>query len=165
MALKWGIVSAGRISNDFVNALSTLPASDHKCIAIAARDLKRAKEFADLFGIPRAYGDYDQLAKDQEIEVVYIGNLNPQHYETARLLLENGKHLLVEKPMCLNEKQVKGLVDLAQSKNLFLMEAIWPRFFPSYQYVLQQVKSGNLGDVKSVQVDFGFKNHTDDRLA
>lgn len=165
MPLKWGIVSAGRICHDFVNAVGTLPASDHQVVAVAARDIGRAKEFADRFGISRAYGDYKQLAEDPEVEVVYVGNLNPQHFEVSCLMLEHGKNVLVEKPLCMNAKQAKKLIDLAKQKNLFLMEAIWSRFFPSYQYAQKQIRAGKLGDIKSIEVDFGFPIVTVDRLA
>lgn len=156
MALKWGIASAGKISYDFVNAVGTLSKDDHKVIAVAARDLNRSKEFAKLFDIPKAYGSYLELARDAEIEVVYVGTLNPQHYEVALLMLEHGKNVLVEKPLCMNEKQARKLISYAQQKKLFLMEAIWSRFYPSYQYVQKQIKNGNLGEIKSVDIEFGF---------
>lgn len=156
MALKWGIASAGKISFDFVNAVGTLSKDDHKVAAVAARDLNRSKEFAKLFDIPKAYGSYLELARDAEIEVVYVGTLNPQHYEVALLMLEHGKNVLVEKPLCMNEKQARKLISYAQQKKLFLMEAIWSRFYPSYQYVQKQIKNGNLGEIKSVDIEFGF---------
>lgn len=165
MALKWGIAAAGKISHDFVNAVGTLSKDDHQVVAIAARDLSRSKEFAKLFEIPKAYGSYLELAKDGDVEVVYVGTLNPQHLEVALLMLEHGKHVLVEKPLCMNEKQVQTLIAYAQKKKLFLMEAIWSRFFPSYQYVQKQIKNGTLGEIQSVEIGFGFaKLEAVDRL-
>jgi len=164
MALKWGIVSAGRICHDFVNALKTLPVEEHQVIAIAARDLGRAKEFAQEFDIPKAYGDYLNLAKDSTVEIVYIGTLNPQHFEVAQLMLEHGKHVLCEKPLCINEKQARKLVTFAEEKKLFLMEAIWSRFFPSYQYIRKQIQNGALGDITQVIVEFGTKIDHKDRI-
>lgn len=165
MALRWGIASAGKISFDFVNALGTLSDNDHQVVAVAARDLSRAQEFADKFVIAKAYGTYVELAEDPNVEVVYIGTLNPQHYEVAQLMLEHGKHVLVEKPLCMNEKQAKKLIAYAERKKLFLMEAIWSRFFPSYQYLQKQIRNGMLGDVKSVHVDFGIPIQHVERLA
>lgn len=156
MALKWGIASVGKISHDFVNALGTLSDNDHKVVAVAARDLTRAKQFAEQFGVANAYEGYKRLAEDPEVEVVYIGTLNPQHFEVAYLMLEHGKHVLCEKPLCMNEKQSRKLISYAERKKLFLMEAIWSRFFPSYQYIRRQIKSGVLGDIKHVEVEFGF---------
>lgn len=86
---------------------------------------------------------------------MYVGVINPQHFEVAKLMFENGKHVLLEKPMCMNTKQAKELIELAQRKRLFLMEAIWSRFFPSYKYVAEQIKYGKLGEIKSVETEFG----------
>jgi len=165
MALKWGIASAGRISHDFVNALGTLPDDEHQVVAVAARDLSRAEEFAQRFGIPKAYGNYLNLAEDPNVEIVYIGTLNPQHFDVAQLMLEHGKHVLCEKPLCMNEKQVRKLVTYAERKKLFLMEAIWSRFFPSYQYLRKQIQNGTLGDITNVHVEFGFPIFKVDRIA
>lgn len=156
MALKWGIVSAGKICHDFVNALNTLSDVEHTVTAVAARQLSSAQEFAKIHNIPMAYGSYSEMAKDTNIEVVYIGNLNTQHFEVAMEMLTEGKHVLCEKPLCLNEKQARKLITYAERKKLFLMEAIWSRFFPSYQYVKKQIDSGVLGDIKQVTVEFGF---------
>lgn len=165
MALRWGIVSAGLISNDFVSALGILSPEDHEVVAVAARDIKRSYDFAKRFGIPKAYGDYKQLAKDPKVEIAYVGVINTQHFEVTRLLLENGKHVLVEKPLCMNQKEAKELIELAQRKKLFLMEAIWSRFFPSYKYVAEQIKNGKLGEIKSVETEFGNQISHFDRIS
>jgi len=164
MALKWGIASVGKISHDFVNALGTLSDNDHQVVAVAARDLDRAEQFAKRFGVPKAYEGYLALAEDPDVEVVYIGNLNPQHFDVAHLMLEHGKHVLCEKPLCLNEKQSRKLISYAERKKLFLMEAIWSRFFPAYQYVKRQINSGVLGTIQHVDVAFGFDLSAVDRL-
>lgn len=156
MPLNWGIASAGKICHDFVNALGTLSDNDHKAVAVAARDLKRAEEFAKLHDIEKHYGSYEELAQDENVKVVYIGVLNPQHYSVAMLMLENGKHVLCEKPLCMNEKEVKKLIAYAERKKLFLMEAIWSRFFPSYAYLQKQIKNGMLGEIQEVHCTFGF---------
>lgn len=165
MALKWGIASAGKISHDFVNALGTLSDNDHQVVAVGARDLNRAKEFAQLHEIEKYYSSYEELASDGDIEVVYVGVLNPQHYSVAMLMLEHGKHVLCEKPLCMNEKEVKKLIAYAERKKLFLMEAIWSRFFPSYQYLRKQVDNGMLGEIQEIRVAFGFPIDNVDRIA
>ncbi|XP_055851304.1 trans-1,2-dihydrobenzene-1,2-diol dehydrogenase-like [Episyrphus balteatus] len=164
MALRWGIVAAGKISHDFVTGLSTLPISEHIAIAIAARDKKRAEEFAKLHDIPNAFGSYEELAKSSDIDVVYIGALNPQHFDIGMLMLKHGKHILVEKPLCMNEKQAQQLTAYAKSRKLFLMEAVWSRFFPAYQYVRKQIALGTLGKIQEVNVSFGFDLTEIDRL-
>lgn len=155
MTLNWGIVSVGFISHDFVNALGTLPTAEHQVVAVAARDQSRAEEFAKRFDIARAYDSYLKLAEDPQVEVVYIGIINLQHFAVTKLMLEHGKHVLVEKPLCMNERQARELIELAERKNLFLMEAIWSRCFPSYDYIGKLIQSGALGDIKSVDIHFG----------
>lgn len=164
MATKWGIVSAGKISADFVTALSTLPPEDHQVIAVAARDLERAKEFAQTHNIPRAYGSYEELAKDSDVEIVYIGSINTEHNKLGKLFLNHNKHVLCEKPLCMNKKEAQELVDLAEEKNLFLLEAIWSRFNPIYRKVVEEIQSGTIGEVLQVQVDFGVKLEHKDRV-
>lgn len=157
MATRWGIASAGKISHDFAVGLATLPAEEHVLVGVAARDLSRAQDFAKLHNGQKAYGNYQDLANDRDIEVVYIGSLNPQHLEIAKLMLSNGKHVLCEKPLTLNLKQTTELINFAKEKGLFLMEAIWSRCFPTYQWIREEIESGNLGDIKQVVVPFGFQ--------
>lgn len=155
MALKWGIVSAALISHDFVNVLKTLTEGEHEVVAIGARNLERASCFAAQYGIPIAYGTYLELAKDPNVEIAYVAMLNREHYDVAMMMLEHGKHVLCEKPMCMNGKQTRKLINFAKEKSLFLMEGIWSRMFPSYQYIRKQIECGNVGQIKSVDVNFG----------
>jgi len=133
MATRWGIVSAGLISHDFTNAIGIHPAEDHQVVAVAARKLTDAEEFAAKHGIKRAYGNYEDLAKDADIDVIYIGAINTVHLPLAKLYLNAGKAVLCEKPLCMNLKETQELVELARSKKLFLMEAVWSRCLPAYK--------------------------------
>ncbi|XP_076394793.1 trans-1,2-dihydrobenzene-1,2-diol dehydrogenase isoform X2 [Megachile rotundata] len=164
MALRWGIASAGKISHDFVNAVGILPASQHVVVAVAARDLSRAQQFASLHKIKKAYDSYAKLAEDKDVDIVYIGALNPQHFEIAQLMLNHGKHVLCEKPLTMNLKQTTELVNLAKKKKLFLMEAIWSRCFPTYEAIKKEIDSGSIGDIHQVIVSFGFQLANVDRL-
>lgn len=156
MALKWGIAAAGRISHDFVNAIQTLSPEEHQVVAVGARELSRAEEFARRFDIQKSHGSYLELALNLSVEVVYVGTVTPQHFEVAYLMLEHGKHVLVEKPLCMNEKQSQKLISFAKEKGLFLMEGIWSRQFPSYQHIRKQINDGLLGDILSVEANFGL---------
>ncbi|KAL7012787.1 hypothetical protein ACKWTF_015048 [Chironomus riparius] len=162
--LRWGIASAGRISNDFCAALSALPAENHKIVAVAARNLADAKSFAEKFEISKFYEGYESLAKDDEIDIVYIGTINSNHLENGILMLNGGKHILCEKPLTLNEKQSKKLLEHAKEKNLLCVEAIWSRFFPSYQYLKKRIDDGDLGEIKEVDVSFGFNLQDSERV-
>lgn len=156
MATKWGVVGAGKISHDFVTAVRSIPGKEHEFVAVAARNLKSAKEFASLHGISKAYGAYEDLAKDPEIEVIYIGTINTQHFPVGKLMLENNKHLLMEKPMTLNLKQTRELIAIAKKNKCFLMEAIWSRFLPSYKHLMELLQNRNIGDIIHVNANFGL---------
>jgi dihydrodiol dehydrogenase / D-xylose 1-dehydrogenase (NADP) len=162
--LRWGILSAGKISNDFCVAQTTLPKDEHQLVAVAARDLENAKDFAQRFNIPKAYGDYEDLCRDAEIDIVYIGAINPQHLKLGKMALTYGKHVLCEKPLCMNVKEAKELIKFAEEKHLFLMEAIWSRFFPAYQFLQEQIENGTVGEIKQVLVTFGVPISEVDRL-
>lgn len=164
MALRWGFAAAGNISFDFVNSLTTLNKDEHQVVAVAARDLNRAQEFAKRFDIPKAYGNYLELAKDPNIEIVHVGLIHIQHLAVATMMLEHGKHVLCEVPMGINEKQVQKLVTLAKEKNVFLIEGIWTGHFPAYRYVHQQIQRGALGEIQSVDIDCGVELFNVERL-
>ena len=156
MATRWGIASTGNISHDFTNAVvGVLPAEEHQVVAVAARKLEDAQRFADKHGIDKAYGDYAALATDPDVQVVYVGSIHPQHLALARMYLEAGKHVLCEKPLCMNLRETEELVELARRKKLFLMEAIWSRCLPSYQALREEIAAGSIGDIKQVLCTFG----------
>ncbi|KAL4716882.1 hypothetical protein ACJJTC_012693 [Scirpophaga incertulas] len=165
MTIRWGIVSAGKISHDFVNAVNSYPhKGDQEIVAVAARDKKRATEFAKLHNIPKVFDSYQNLAESNDIDVAYIGAFNPDHYTLAKLFLDHGKHVLCEKPLCLNLKQAQSLINFAEQKKLFLMEAVWSRFAPIYLAFEKEIQSGKLGDLKHVEVNFGGPTSNVDRL-
>ncbi|KAK9959192.1 hypothetical protein ABG768_011267 [Culter alburnus] len=155
MAIRWGICSAGKISNDFTVALKTLPPEQHQVVAVAARDLKRAQEFAQKHSIPRAYGSYDELAKDPEIDVVYVGTIHPRHLSVGALFMNAKKNILCEKPLAMNLKEVQEMIVTAKKNDVFLMEAVWTRFFPASVEISRLLSQKEVGEVKVVHADFG----------
>uniref|UniRef100_A0A5F9CMA9 Trans-1,2-dihydrobenzene-1,2-diol dehydrogenase n=1 Tax=Oryctolagus cuniculus TaxID=9986 RepID=A0A5F9CMA9_RABIT len=155
MALRWGVVSAGLIAGDFVTVLQALPRSEHQVVAVAARDLRRAEEFARTHGIPKAYGSYEELAKDPDVEVAYIGTQHPQHKAAVLLFLAAGKAVLCEKPLGVNAAEVREMVAEARSRGLFLMEAIWTRCFPAVDALRSLLAQGALGDLRVARAEFG----------
>ncbi|KAL0851002.1 hypothetical protein ABMA28_006895 [Loxostege sticticalis] len=165
MTLRWGIVSAGRISHDFVAAFNSYPnVGDQVIAAVAARDRSRAEEFAKLHKIGKVFDTYTDMAKSKDIDIAYIGSLNHDHYYLSKLFLEHGKHVLCEKPLCLNLKQVQSLVNLSRQKKLFLMEAVWSRFSPVYHALEKEIQDGKLGEVKHVEVNFGIPIEKNERI-
>ncbi|KAG8184944.1 hypothetical protein JTE90_011076 [Oedothorax gibbosus] len=157
MATKWGIIGAGKISNDFVAAVKSLQDQEHEFVAVAARNLSSAQLFASTHGIPKVYGSYEELAHDSNVEVVYIGIVNSRHFPVGKVMLESGKHVLMEKPMTLNARQTTALIEVAKRNNKFLMEAIWSRFLPSYNCLMDLIKKQEIvGDIVHVQANLGI---------
>ncbi|XP_059238500.1 trans-1,2-dihydrobenzene-1,2-diol dehydrogenase isoform X3 [Mustela nigripes] len=124
-------------------------------VAVAARDLSRAKEFARKHDIPKAYGSYEELAKDPNVEVAYIGTQQVQHKAAVLLCLAAGKAVLCEKPMGTNSAEVREMVAEARSRGLFLMEGIWTRFFPAIEALRSAVSQGALGSLRVARAEFG----------
>ncbi|NXP74520.1 DHDH dehydrogenase, partial [Ramphastos sulfuratus] len=157
---RWGICGAGHISHDFAVALKTLPPEEHVLLAVAARDLCRAQDFAQRHGVPRAYGGYQALAEDPDVDVVYVGTVNPQHLPVARLMLAARKPLLVEKPLGLNREEVQEAAELAQAQGVFLMEGFWTRFFPAWRRLQELLSAppaeGALGEPLLLVASLGF---------
>ncbi|KUF92364.1 Peptidyl-prolyl cis-trans isomerase FKBP62 [Phytophthora nicotianae] len=107
-------------------------------------------------GFAHAYGSYEELCEDRDVDVVYIATIHLVHFEQITLALNHGKHVLVEKPMTMNAKQTASVVELAKTKKLFLMEGVWTRCFPFLKFVRQLLSEGNIGDVHHVHGDIGI---------
>lgn len=157
--IKWGIIGAGRISSSFAAALNSL--GDAQIAAVASRNLERAREFANRYTINKAYGSYEDLVKDPEIDVIYIGTPHTEHKENAALCIRHGKSVLCEKPFTLNYKDSLYLVNLAKEHGVFLMEAMWTKFLPVTNVVKSWIMEKKIGDVKFFHISFGFQNEFD----
>ena len=157
--MKFGIIGPGRIATKFANACSLVENAQVK--GVASKSLERAQAFAEKFGIEGAFNSYEKLMKS-DCEVVYIATTNNYHYENTKMCLENGKHVICEKPMTLSQAQTKELFDLAKQKGLFLMEAMWSVFLPSIQKAKELINSGVIGDVKQMDNCFCFFSEFDE---
>ncbi|XP_051794705.1 trans-1,2-dihydrobenzene-1,2-diol dehydrogenase-like [Acanthochromis polyacanthus] len=156
MATRWAICGAGRISHDFTVALKTLPPGEHQVVAVAARKLEGAQEFAKKHSISRAYGSYEELARDPDIDVVYVGVIHPYHHGACLLFTNAKKNVLCEKPLAMNRREVQEILASAKKNDVFLMEAVWTRFFPASVEIRRLLAQGELGDVKMVRTEFGL---------
>ncbi|RLN49040.1 hypothetical protein BBJ29_009129 [Phytophthora kernoviae] len=163
--LRWGFIGCGKIANDFVNVLGGMPSSSTNLSACAARSLESAERFANTHGIKHAYGSYEELCADPEVDVVYIGTIHLVHFEHITLALNHGKHVLVEKPMTMNAKQTASVIALAEAKNLFLLEGVWTRFFPSIKFVRELLADGRIGDVHHIHACLGMGNISSETVA
>ena len=158
--LNWGILGCGAIAHKFALGLESVP--DAHLLAVAARELPRAQVFAERWHAPRAYGSYDALLADPDIDLVYVAVIHPEHHRVARLALEAGKHVLLEKPFTINAEQAADLIALANDKQRFLMEAMWTRFNPISQQVARWVAEGRIGRPLRVRASFGYDVGTSD---
>jgi predicted dehydrogenase len=154
-SVRWGILSAGRMADRFAADLKK--AAGTEIVSVAARSIQQAKAFAAKHHIPRAYDSYEALAKDPGIDVIYVGTTHNFHKAHTLLCLENGKHVLCEKPLAVNAAEARQMIDCARAKRLFLMEAMWSRFNPAYGHAMQWVHDGLIGEVRMLKADFGFR--------
>ncbi len=151
---RWGILGPGRIAHKFVQDLLTLP--DAQLYAVASSDQERANAFAQQYGATHALGSYDELLTLPDLDVVYVATPHVLHHENALMLLNKGVAVLGEKPFAMNSVQVNELVDVARTRQVFLMEALWSRFMPVLQRAKALVDDGAIGTVTGVRADFGF---------
>ncbi len=153
---NWGILGCSTIAPSFIMGLNYL--KEAKVLAVGSRNLERAKQFAKKNKILRYYGSYEELVKNKDIDIIYISTTNDLHKENIILCLNNGKHVLCEKPLTLNYKDTQEVINLAKRKNLFLMEALWTIFLPSFVKLKSILKNKLIGDIKFIRADFGFTN-------
>jgi predicted dehydrogenase len=146
----WGVLATGLIADLFTQDLIQ---SGLNVVAVGSRTQKKAHDFAHKFAIPHAWGSYQELVSDPEVDIVYIATPHTQHMSAALLALEAGKHVLVEKPFTLNAPQARKIVALAREKNLIVMEAMWTRFLPHMRRIHEIIASGILGTVHSVSAE------------
>lgn len=150
--VKWGIMGAGIIAGKMAKALKMSP--NNQLYAVASKTLSKAKTFAHKFGIEKAFS-YEEIVNSNEIDVIYVATTHNFHFQNARLALEHGKHVLIEKAFTVNAKEARELVRLAREKNLFLMEAMWVRFLPSLKLLKDKIQNQEVGEVKQVNISFG----------
>lgn len=152
-AIRWGIIAPGGIARKFATDVPGHTASTVD--AVGSRDLGRARAFAAEFDVPRAYGSYAELVADPDLDAVYIASPHSEHRDLAILALEAGKPILVEKAFTRNAAEAREVLDLAASRDLFVMEAMWARFLPHYRAVVDAVHAGVIGEVLSVDALHG----------
>jgi predicted dehydrogenase len=152
--VRWGILATGGIAAAFAGDLVDLP--DAELVAVGSRSQESADAFAERFGIARAYGDWASLAADEEVDVVYVATPHTAHRAAAGLCLEAGRNVLCEKPFTLNLREAEELVALARERERFLMEGMWTACNPLVRRMRQLVDDGAIGEVRTVQADFGL---------
>ncbi|MFI7486976.1 Gfo/Idh/MocA family protein [Micromonospora echinaurantiaca] len=150
---RWGILATGHIAGRFAEDLRLVPGAE--LVAVGSRTAESAQRFARRHGVPRAYGSWQDLAADADLDVVYVATPHAAHHQAALTCLAAGRAVLLEKPFTLDLATSTELVDTARAAGVFLMEAMWMRTNPILRRVCELVADGAIGPVTSVQADFG----------
>ena len=163
--VRWGVVATGAIAATVTADLALLP--DTVLAAVSSRRAEAAAAFAERFGFATSYGDtdrrlgYDALFADPDVDAVYVATPHAAHAEVVTAALRAGKAVLCEKPVTINAREAQAVVDLARERGVFLMEAVWTRFLPSFQRALEIAASGEIGGVQWVGAEIGFRARQD----
>jgi predicted dehydrogenase len=150
--MKWAILGPGIIAGDFAKAIIQV---SERVYAVGARSLEKSKDFACKYNIEKAYGTYEELLTDDDIDVVYISTPHNTHYQYIMESLKNNKHVFCEKAITVNSKQLQEIIDLAEEKKLIVAEAMTIYHMPLYKKIKNMITSGQIGRLKMIQVSFG----------
>lgn len=156
---KWGILGAGSITHKFVSDLKLL--DNAELYAVGSRSKEKAEDYAKQYAIPKAYGSYEELLADKDVEIIYIATPHTLHKEWAIKSLEAGKAVLCEKPITVNASEAEEVINAARKNDVFLMEAMWTRYLPVMRKVMEWISSGAIGEVRMLKADFGFRSGWD----
>lgn len=156
--IKWAILGPGTIAANFAKSLNE---TGETLYAVGSRNLERAKEFANKYSIEKAYGNYNEMLSDSNIDIVYISTPHNNHYEYIMESLRNNKHVLCEKAITVNSAQLTKISKLAKEKNLVVAEAMTIYHMPLYKKLKEIVSSGKIGTLKMIQVSFGSCKEND----
>ncbi|MEU3298938.1 Gfo/Idh/MocA family oxidoreductase [Streptomyces sp. NPDC006678] len=154
-SIRWGILATGPMATAFTEDLRTVPGAD--VVAVGSRSQQAAQAFADRFAIPRAYGNWQDLADDPDLDVVYVATPHAHHLAATTLCLEGGKAVLCEKPFALNRSQTASMIAAAERRSLFLMEGMWTFVNPLVRHAQEMIGDGLIGHVTSVHADFSAR--------
>ena len=154
--IKWGIIGCGNIANKFCSDLTLI--EDALIVAVASRSSEKAEDFAKMHNAKTAYGSYDELFLDKNVDVVYIATPHVSHAALTIQAMKNGKHVLCEKPLALNFREASTIIETSKLTNRFFMEALWSRFNPSIIAIKKHIDNGALGQIKYINAEFSFKS-------
>lgn len=154
-AYGWGILGTGTVAHDFAAALKTL--DNAALVAVGSRRQETANAFGEKFDIPHRHASYQALAADPEVDIVYVATPHFFHYRDAMMALRANKHVLVEKAFTINAQQAEGIVRLARQKGLFVMEAMWTRFFPVIVRLRELLAENVIGKVEMIRADLSHR--------
>ena len=153
--LRWGLLAAGNIARAFAQGLTQTESGT--AAAVGSRSLDKARAFAGEFDIPKAYGSYEEMLADPEIDAVYVATPHPMHAEWAIKAADAGKHILCEKPMTMGWADTMTVIEAARRNDVFLMEAFMYRSTPQTARLVELIRAGAVGEVRTIDATFAFK--------
>jgi predicted dehydrogenase len=156
---NWGIIGLGNIAETFASDLGLLPNAN--LYAVASRSQQKADLFAKKHGATHAYGCYEDIVNNKDIDIIYIATPHSLHFENTSMCLMNKIPVLCEKPLAINSAEVKKMIALSKANDTFLMEAMWTMFLPSIKKTLELVNEKAIGNIKIVRADFGIRPQKD----
>lgn len=157
--IRWGILATGSIATSFANDLALVPGSE--LLAVGSRREPAAREFATRHGAERAYGSYEELVNDPDIDIVYVATPHGRHLEDVRQCFAAGKNVLCEKALTMNGDDSATLVAEARELGLFFAEAMWMRTNPNIRRIQELIADGVCGEVLQVRAELGFTAPSD----
>lgn len=160
--MKVGILGAGSIAHVMARTICQMEGVELS--AVGSRSLDKAREFARQYNIPKAYGSYEELVRNEETELIYVASLHSLHYEHTKLCLDHGKSVLCEKAFMMNSAEAEEVCALAKEKGLLLAEAIWTRYMPSRKMMRDIIESGVIGKVTSLTANLGYVGIHSERM-
>lgn len=152
--MKIAIMGAGRIATTLAYTMQQM--EEVECYAVAARSFERAQRFQEEYGFERAYGSYEEMLQDEQVELVYLATPHGLHYEHMKLCIAHKKPVLCEKAFTLNAKQAREIAQLAKQQGVFVAEAIWTRYMPSRKMISEILESGVIGKVKTLTANLCY---------
>jgi len=152
-SFKWGVLGTGGIAKAFVDDLTR--ADGHEVVAVGSRTLSRAEEFTKDISTATAYGSYEGLVNDPNVDAIYVATPHPSHQEHTLLALNAGKPVLCEKPFAISAKEAQAMINCAKENNVALLEAMWTRYLPHIAVAREILASGVLGKIETVEADHG----------
>lgn len=154
MSRNVGILGAGKIANSMAKTIAQM--ADVTLLAVASRSMEKAERFAAEYHIPKAYGSYEEMVQDEEIDLVYIATPHSHHFEHMRLCVNHGKNVLCEKAFTWNATEACEIKALAREKNVFVAEAIWTRYMPSRKIIDEVLATGMIGKISIVTCNLSY---------
>lgn len=160
--MKIGVLGTGAIVKSVTQTLAKM--QQVECYAIASRTMERAQQAAKEYGYAKAYGSYEELVEDPQVELVYIGTPHSRHYEDMKLCIAHGKPVLCEKSFTMNSKQAEDIKAQANEAGVFVAEAIWTRYMPSRQMIQEMLDGGVIGKVSTLTANLSYVINHKERL-